>query len=246
MAELGRGYIDRDYKAEPFGSQFEKWDGERFRPSQWDELRKIQIENRCGAFEIHTDRKTKNISQGSWPYCWQYGFGIAMRATYQMAGMNPWPDLNPFSTAYLGKRGAKRGGYGTEAARYVKQFGMATHKRWPTKRKQPMNSLLKKHMARYKHLQFVEFERGDIEGAISAMLHPTQPMLLTAGYSDISHLMCLMTIEPKTHALWHLNSWGNHRNSDRVPQGFYRRTLRQRKPFELVGIRSMKWTTEAE
>lgn len=239
MPKLATGYIPRDYEAHPEFSAFPEYSGPRFPISQWDELIELHEANRSSPFHIHQDNKTKLISQGSWGYCWMYGVVQAMQIAYQAQGLNPWPELNPFGTAYLGKKGANRGGYGIEACRYIEKFGVAEFSHWRDKKGQRMTPELKAHMAKHKIVQFEEFGRGDFEGMVSAILDPENSCATSAAYNHMRHLMAAVWITKGSHNVICLNSWGSHRNTDRVPKGFYELRGRNRTAFEVVGIRSV-------
>lgn len=243
--ELARGYVPRDFKEVPLFSVYKEYSGPRHHPNQWDELIKYHKANKSGPFEVWKAQETRLKSQGSWPYCWAYGTIMAMQLAYQMSGMKPYPDLQPFSTAWLIKGGRKRGGFGVEACRGIEKYGVAEMNKWPRKQRYSYQGELKQNMERHKLVEFEELDPNDFEGRVSAMLDPDDPCACSAAYNHMRHLMCGAGIEEKTHAIVDINSWGQHRNSDRVPKGCYRLTGRKRIAFEVVVIRRVKHRTEA-
>lgn len=242
--EYARGYVKRDYKEVPFGSVYPVHKPVYHPVSQWDELIKYHRANKSGPFEVWKAQKTRLKNQSSWPYCWAYGTIMAVQLAYQMSGMWPYPDLNPFPTAWLIKGGRKRGGYGIEACRGIEKYGIATMDKQSRKVKPVMDAAMKRHMNRHKIVTFEELPADDFEGRVSAMLDPDNPCAVSAAYNHMRHLMCGAGIEEKTHALIDINSWGQHRNSDRVPKGCYRLTGRKRIAFEVVVIREVKHRKE--
>lgn len=232
------GYIPRNYEAYPVGYAHPVYDGPRYSISELAELDELNKKERYSPYYIEKDNNLPVDSQGSWGYCWCWGVGNAMMNRLAAMGLDPTPRLNPHSTAYLGKRGRNQGGFGTEATRYIEQFGMAEQKDWPGhKRISRPSQELKDAMAVNKLVQFKELPARDLVAVASAILCPERSSPVSVAFNWWRHLVCAVDAHVVSGKIELVikNSWGPNWKGD----GFD--TLRGRKavPDEAIVVESV-------
>ena len=245
-----KGYVLRDYASDPEFSSFQCFSAPLIPRSEWVE--RIDELNAAEASCEHAWRHNnlKPFNQKSTNYCWQYSLGTAMRVTLAQQGIDPMPKLNPFATACQGKRGANRGGYSTEAARYVQKYGMCETTVWPEfewsyrtyQNKPEVKASANMHM-------LVDFEEMPREGifdyTMSALI---QGFSLSVCYSWWRHAVSAMKPVYKgsksnpTFGLRYMNSWGNWGSKK---DGFGTVYGQKAAPFEAVVVRSVKARSES-
>lgn len=137
--------------------------------------------------------KVKILNQGSFGYCWMYGVVGAMQLRYAMTGQVA-PYFNAHFTAWLGKRGANRGGWGGEALGYLDQWGVPIMDIFPGK---PTNqAAFDRHEVRenaklHKVWKFTELRRNSFQ-ALMDMWLSDDPMPVSQAYNWWGHLVYAM------------------------------------------------------
>ena len=241
------GYEPRDYVAHPEFSAFPEYSGHRYPRSQWKEL--IDLANANQTMPYHWHKKYQKIqSQGRTNYCWMYGTVAAVSNRYAMQGIDSL-DLCAFATAYAGKRGANRGGYGIEACRYIQEYGIPTKDVFPEFKKD-MSLWARSDVIRsanqHKLVSFDEFGRNDIEGVISAILDPVDPRPCTIALSWWRHLVAAVGVAEKNgdFGLIIANSHGTRYSAGGLGGGYGILWGRKAVPFESVSVSAVKVRTE--
>lgn len=204
------GYTVRDFKAEPFGSVAPEATVERIRKKDWREVYELGKKNQSFALHAHKRNKVKILNQGSLPYCWMFGTVCAVMTRYAIQGIDPVPYLSATGPAAQGKNFKKKGGWASEAIRYIEEFGIPTVDKWPERslsRRLAKSPTVKKSANRHKVTQFRELPSEDFEMAMSALL---QGNVVTLGLSWWGHLVCGLApvLENGKWGIEYANSWG--------------------------------------
>lgn len=232
-----RGYIDRSYIDFPEFSAYPEYSGGRLPKSEWKD--RIDHLNEIGGqpYHWHKAEGRKIIhSQASWPYCWQYGVVAAVQNCLLRQGVG-YVNLNAFATAYLGKRGRRKGGFGIEGCRNIQEYGITEKEylpefrrtlRWP----QSAKNNAKKH----KLVDFEELPKNSLESVIDAILVERCPV--SVAFSWWKHLVCAVGVERKgnDYGLIIVNSWGTNWGNN----GYETLWGKKAVPFESVAVRQVR------
>jgi hypothetical protein len=150
------------------------------------------------------------LNQGSWGYCWMYGLVGAIQCRYAMAGHNP-PHLNAHYPAWLGKRGANRGGWAGEALPYIEQWGVpeiGVFPGHPSNRAAFERGEVRVSAELTKVVEFSELPRNDLNALCSVLLDPINPRPVTMGLNWWGHLVYAVKVTPRGILI--ANSWGSN------------------------------------
>ncbi len=188
MVSGNRGYIERDYVAVPEFSAFNEFSGDRLPRSQWKE--RVEHLDAIKGQPYHWHKKYCKIkNQRSTNYCWCYGTVAALETSLATSGIGGI-ELNAHATAYRGKRGVNRGGYGVEACRYIQDFGVPEESVLSEFTKtRNWSEDVQKNAALHGLADFRELGRSDFEGVVSALIGP-DPSPVTLAFSWWRHLVC--------------------------------------------------------
>jgi len=236
---LGKGYILRDYKSVPEFSAYPEYSGRRHDRSQWKQL--IDMHNANQSMPVHWHKKYCKIkSQKRTNYCWMFGTVACVENRLAHQGISG-VDLCAFATAYRGKQGRNRGGYGVEACRYIDQFGIPDCKVYPNFSKDM--SLWKRpeviaSSSANKIVSFNELGRNDFEGAVSALIDDVDPRPVTLALSWWRHLVCGLGVayNGRDYGIIIANSHGTQYSAGGEKNGYGILWGRKAVPFESVAV----------
>lgn len=189
-----KGYVERDWNLYPEFCQHEPYQGPVYPRSDWVELIELQRKNQSSPLHWHKGKSIKPFQQGRYGYCWCYGTVAGMITAYAMSGIgDPYPNLNPHSTAAMGKRYKNRGGFAIEATGYIEQYGVATYETWPeysNNRSLERSQKVIDDCKRHKIFSFKELPRDSFDQVMSSLIDPVNSRPTTLAFSWWRHLVC--------------------------------------------------------
>lgn len=244
-----KGYVLRDYEAFPEGFQHAMYEGTIYPRSDWRELIELGKKNKTRPMDWHVGKGQRVLQQGRLGFCWAYGTISSMITAYSMSGIgDPYPDLNPHSTAAMGKRYRNQGGFAIEATRFVEKYGVSEYKYWPG---HSMDRSLEKDpkviasCKKHKLFKFNELPREDFDAVMSSLIAPdARPT--TLAFSHWRHLVAGLSGNYRGSGRsieWGLdfvNSWGTNWGS----KGYGTLWGSKAIPFEAVRVEAVKPTVE--
>lgn len=128
-----RGYVRRDWDAEPYGSvgtPFEDSDIKLIPRDEWKERIAERKEKQRTAYDLVKRVNLPCQDQDGLPYCWAYAV-ITCIENYRAAHNMPYVQLAPECVAATIKKGAAQGGWSTAAARFIREHGVCSMDLWP-------------------------------------------------------------------------------------------------------------------
>lgn len=235
----GKGYELRDYKSDTPFCTYREYSGERIPSHEWKD--RIDYLNKIQGQPVHWHKRFRNMimSQKSTNYCWQYSVIAGMKNAYARQGVGH-VRLNAYATAYKGKRGANRGGYVLEGARYVQQFGVCEETVLPEfKKSTRWNSEQEANAEKHKLAEFEEFGRSDLDGVVSALIGP-QPCAVAIALSWWRHAVLAVAAtvnRARQIGLVIANSWSTSWSSGGESNGYGILWGKKAIPYEAIAIR---------
>jgi len=254
MYEAGnKGYVLRNYAEDKEGDSFPMLSAPMIPKSDWVELIHLHREAKSSPKDVHQYSGIKPMSQKSTNYCWMYGTVACVANRLGAQGIDTGlNDLNAFATAALGKKGSNRGGYGSEACRYIQSYGIPSKSVWKEfdwDRKQYNKPEVKASADLTKLVSFEELPRQDIFAfVVSTILNPVNPCPVTLAYSHWRHLVAGMEVTYRgsrsrpEFGLTFINSWGPWGPSKNGYGTFYGQKA---VPFESIAVRHVKARCES-
>lgn len=193
------GYVARDYRAEPVGSDFPAYDGAEHKMADWPELIELQNERQASPLDFHQENAVPMLNQGRLKYCWCFALVSGIMNRYAYSGINePVPHLSATAPAAQGKRYRNRGGYLSEAVRFIEEYGLPTVENWPEDsldRSLAGKASVKKSAARHTLISFEDMGRGDFELAVSALIDPDAACPVAFSLPWWRHAICGLKME---------------------------------------------------
>lgn len=212
MPDRARGYQPRDYREFPEGYNLPSHTAKAIPSSEWRE--RIDYLNSISAQPVHWHKslgKRAIQNQRSSNYCWMYGTVAAMINSLATQGVG-FVNLNPYAVAYLGKRGANRGGFGAEACEYLDKYGCPTKSALPEFTKTlRWTSLVKANARQHKICEFSEIGSDNFDAVVSNLIGD-DPAPCTVAFSWWRHLVCALGVTYNSRGNYGLivvNSWGS-------------------------------------
>lgn len=240
------GYVPRDYTSVPEFSAFNEFSGPRIPRSEWKE--RIDYLNANKAQPYHWHRRCSSIkNQKNYGYCWMYGTVGAVMASYAIQGIDGL-NLSAYAVASRGKNLRNEGGYGVEACRYIKKWGIPEESLYP----EFSRSLdaWKKHevIESAKQHQLVDFQElgsRDLDGVVSALIGPN-PSPVTLALSWWGHLVVGLGVAYRgdEFGLIFGNSWGERYKEGGLDGGYGILWGKKAVPFESVVVRAVRARNE--
>jgi|TARA_Y100000033_G_C2733327_1_gene104562 hypothetical protein len=232
-----KGYRNRSYVEHPEFSAYPEYSGGRLPRSEWKG--RIDHLNEIGGQPYHWHKAEGNKiihSQRSTPYCWMYGTVAAVQNCLLRQGVG-YVNLNPFATAYLGKRGRLRAGYGIEACKYIEDYGITEKEHLPEfTRTMRWSGEAKENAKKHKLVDFEELPKNSTDAVINAILCERCPV--TVAFSWWRHLVCCVGVERKgdDYGLIIVNSWGTNWGNNGYETLWGKKSV----PFEAVAVRQVR------
>ena len=245
-----RGYVLRDYKSQPEFCTAPEFSGKRYERKEWVDLIDLQRNNKTSPKDVMQRVGYKAMSQKSTNYCWMYSAVQGVANRYIAQGVNGL-DLNAFATAALGKKSANRGGYSTEAVRYIQKYGICEKSAWKefdwtlSEYDKPE---VKASFEKHKIVQFQELSKDNaFDSLMSALVCPFDPVPVAICLGWWRH--AVLAVEPiykgsrsnPTFGVNILNSWGPKWGQN----GYGDLWGGKASPFEAVAITSVKVRKES-
>lgn len=208
-AEFGRGlnFQDRD---DPFGGLAEPFPLPTIPRGEWAE--RIELSEKTGSrlFDMKRHRGFKSLNQGQTNYCWANGVIAAMHYARAVQGL-PHVALSPASVAAPIKNYQNRGGWGSEALKYIIEHGVAPQSAWPANAidrqyVQPSAVVRKK----YKVVEWWELRPRNFEQLVSCLLYRVP---IAVGYNWWGHEVMahdVVVLGRDEFGIMIDNSWGTN------------------------------------
>lgn len=127
---LGRGYVPRDFDAEPVGTYVRPFSLTPIPRGEWADRIQERERRKAKLRDVKRWRGFRSLDQQSTNYCWCNAVVAGIHYVRAIAG-RPHVDLSPASVAAPIKDYKNVGGWGSEAVRYIAQHGVAPQSVWP-------------------------------------------------------------------------------------------------------------------
>jgi hypothetical protein len=206
------GYVARDYRAEPVGASIPVYSGLSFPRSDWPELIELQKKRKASPLAVHEFNRVPVLNQARLKYCWCFALVSGIMNRYAFSGINdPTPHLSATAPAAQGKRYRNRGGYLSEAVRFIGDYGLPTVDLWPEDSMDRALAVKPKVIAsaaRHKLVAFEDLGANDLDLAISAMLDPAGACPVAFSLPWWRHAICGLKIEYRGSDPNRLESYG--------------------------------------
>jgi len=240
-----KGYVQRDWDAHPEFTMHAPYSGRVFPRKDWRELIELQNKNETSPWHVHTGNNIPVKSQGRYGYCWMWGVCNCVLNRYAAQGIDPVPNLNPHATAAMTKGYRNRGGYASEAAKGIEEYGIPTFDVWPEysmDRSLESDANVKASAAKHKIVTFQEMPRDDFDAVVSCLLDPVDPSPVAIALSWWRHLVAALQVVYKDgeYGLKICNSWGESWGD----KGYGILWSEKAVPYESLAVRSVKATHE--
>jgi len=205
---MGTGYDTAN--AMPFGTVANAAKITRIREADYAEHIARQDRDESSPFHWFRRFEVPILNQSDWPYCWQYGLVGAAQTSYAMTGQNS-PHFNAHFPAWLGKNGAKRGGWAGEGLQNIEKFGLpeiGVFPGYPDNRAAFERGEVVVSAEKHKVVEFSELPRNDLNALCSVLLDPINPRPVTMGLNWWGHLVYAIKVTPRGILI--ANSWGSN------------------------------------
>ncbi len=217
MSLFGRGYIDRDYKSEPFASVVPEFSGSVYKRDVWRDLIQEQNTRECSPYHVFKSAKLPVLNQKSTNYCWCFCLVQGVSIALAKSGYDKKPPLHLASAypAQMYKNFSNSGGWAMQAVQAVQSHGIPSVDVFPEatiSRKACSSDKVKASAKKHSIVSYEECESRDFDAAFSALLSP-DACCVTLGLSWWRH--AVLGVRPvfdktKGYGILILNSWGNH------------------------------------
>ena len=185
---FGKGYVGRDYGAEPLGFARPQFPQEFYVPSnEWIERIEDLDANKAQVIDHRWERGFKSLDQGSTNYCWCAGPTGGYHYLRAMAGL-PHVDMSTAAVAAVVKNYRNVGAWAGDALQYMEKYGSVPQSLWPQAaidRKYDTDQV-RRTRDQYKVLESFDLPDKSFHALVSSLLRgfPT-----TVGYQYWSHLV---------------------------------------------------------
>lgn len=184
--QMGRGYVERDYRENPFGSYAPTFDSSQLIPrSDWAPMIEEMERTKSTLTDVHTYYKVPVTNQKRTNYCWCYGVVGAIMTARAVAGLKT-VHLSAGATAARIKNYQNVGGWGGQAIEGIAKMGVPTIKHWPEGviDRSLDTPEMRAESELYKHLKFTELPQQSFDSLVSQLLRriPTTMALMWWGH----------------------------------------------------------------
>lgn len=204
---MGKGYIPRDWQAEPYGSVAEPLPSSfLIPPSEFADRIRERQKQKAGLVEMANRIGLGVLNQGQTNYCWANGVVRCLELMDAKEGGSV-TRLSPASVAAPVTNYRNVGGWGSQAHKYIRENGVAPQSTWPP------NAIDRRYFdasreARRNHgiVEWFEVPARDINVIISLVL---QDIPVAVAYNYWRHLVCATdaVMEGNSIGLVIDNSW---------------------------------------
>jgi hypothetical protein len=211
--ELAKGYIERDYLAQPQGSiEFCKaFDLAPIPRDEWKDRIDYLAEQKASLVDVVEFHGIESSDQNGYGYCWAHGTVNAMRVV-RAANNQPYLDLSATAVAAQIKNFRNQGGNTFEAIPWVAKRGVPTFATWPQNvvERRLVTPEMEREALENRLTEWYELEPNDFEQKATCLL---SCIPVAAGYSHWGHLVCDLRLVYRgsgrslEFGVEYLNSW---------------------------------------
>lgn len=214
----GRGYIPRDYSAEPFGSlpYAQPLDIPTIDRDEWPALIEYMEKTKSRLSDIRRRGKygtrMPSCDQNGTNYCWIHGVTSAMYLVRAIQSQ-PYVRLSPASVGSKVTGFRNVGGWGTKGLKYVIEHGMVPEELWPANKisRQYDTEEAWTEAKKYRVTEWYDVPSGSFDKLMTCLFYR---LPVAIGLSWWGHLICAMDPVLLSRApfrfgcrIW--NSWGD-------------------------------------
>jgi len=246
VSVFGKGYVDRDWKAEPFASVVPEYSGEVYSRDIWQDLIKEQVKRECSPYDVFQSARLPVLNQKSLNYCWCFCLVQGVSIAIAKSGYDQSPPLHLSASypAQLYKNFSNSGGWAMQAVSACRKYGIPTVNVFPEatlSKSKCDNDAVRLSAENHSIVQYEECESKDFATAFSALISP-DPCCVTLGLSWWRHAVLGVEAVYDKHrgyGIRILNSWGSGWG-DKGTQVLWEKTRKGCVADEYVVVRSAK------
>jgi len=215
MDEGSKGYIERDFVEQPFGSVVKPYSRRTHARDTWKDLLDLQQQNKTSALDVMKSAGFRSYDQRNTNYCWSFGVCAPVAVAMARSGHDPIPHLSASYVAGRVKGWRNVGGWGMQAVEGLLKWGCPTTDVFPEasrNRRLADTPKVKASASLHSIVKFEEIESNNFDACISALLDPIDPACgVSTAFNYWRHLVFAC------QACWHRtkgwgiviqNSWG--------------------------------------
>lgn len=209
--QMGRGYVERDYDANPFGSYAPTFESSQLIPrSEWRDRIEQMERTKSTLTDIHAHYRVPVTNQKRTNYCWIYGVAGAIMTARAVAGLKT-VHLSAGATGAKIKNYANVGGWGGQAIEGIQKWGLPTIQHWPEGviDRRFDTPEMRAESELYKHIKFLELPGRSFDALVSQLLRriPTSMALMWWGHLVFG--LRPVVIGNNAFGVEIMNSWGS-------------------------------------
>lgn len=246
MSFLKKGYVDRDFKSEPFGSVVPEYSGTVYPRDVWRDMIAEQDKRECSPYHVFKSANLPIFNQKSTNYCWCFCLVQGVSIALAKSGYDTQPPLHLSASypAQLYKKFSNSGGWAMQAVKACKDYGIPTTDVFDEaiiSRKACDDPKVKQSAKKHSIASYEECESRDFDAAFSALIDP-DPSCVTLGLSWWRH--AVLGVRPifdknRGYGILILNSWGKDWSGDGM-QVLWEKSRKGCVAHEYVVVKSAK------
>ncbi len=221
MSLFRKGYVDRDFKSDPFGSVVPEYSGKVYSRDVWRDMIAEQDRRKCSPYHVFKSASLPIFNQKSTNYCWCFCLVQGVAIALAKSGYDAVPPLHLSASypAQLFKKFSNSGGWAMQAVEACQTYGIPTTEFFDEaiiSKADCKDPKVKESAKRHSIANYEECESKDFETAFSSLLSP-DPCCVTLGLSWWKH--AVLGIRPvfdkdRGYGILILNSWGKSWSGD--------------------------------